>query len=582
MNMRKIGIRTRLIMMSFLLLLIPSLIIGLVSYKLSENALNDSGEILLKNHVNATIELISAMDEQVKAGNISLEDAQERVKQSILGPKQADGKRPINKNLDVGENGYLFIMDKQGVLLAHPTVEGESLWETKDRDGVWVGQEIVKSGLHPGGGFAYYVWPLQTNKDVFEPKITYAKAEEHWGWIVSAGSYLMDYNNAADAILVNVGITLTISLVLGAVICYFFAANIANPITAMASMATKVAQGDLTGESIAVKRSDEIGVLAQNFNHMVDNIKGLLSQVSMASSQVAASSEQLSANASHTSMAAEQVADAMQQMASGATKQVTRLEETNQITSEISKGIDQIAVNIQTVAEASVDASEKANTGTVVVENAIQQMNMIHHKVQAAASVVNQLGDKSNEIGQIVSLITQIAGQTNLLALNAAIEAARAGEQGRGFAVVADEVRKLAEQSSIAANKISALITEIQTDTLRAVDVMDEGTAAVTNGISMVNLSGDSFKEILQAIDEVSGQAQDVSAIVQQVNAGTQEMVTGMDQATEISEKHSRETQSIVRIVSDQVASMEEVTSSSEMLAKMAEELQEIVLKFKL
>lgn len=569
-------------MVSLLLLVVPSVIVGFVSYQFTKNSLDEQGQTGLKNHVNATLEMINVLDKQVKDGKMSLEEAQESVKEAILGQKKPDGTRPINKNIDVGKHGYMFVLDDKGVELAHPKLEGKNIWDTKDVNGVMVAQEIIKNAKTHDGGFTYYFWPLPDNPDAFAPKIAFSKQDSHWGWIVISGSYLMDYNKDADKILYSLGVTLAVSLVAGFILIWFYAKNIVKPITSIANQAKQVSEGNLIIESLRLKRRDEIGELAESFEGMVNHLKHLLSQISFTSSQVAAASEELNAHAIQTNDAAEQVTITISEIASGSKEQVRSVSDTNKSVSEISQGIEQIASSIQTVAEKSIQATEKATTGGTVVHEAIEQMNLIEQKVNASSQVVNLLGEKSNEIGQIVSLITQIAAQTNLLALNAAIEAARAGEQGRGFAVVADEVRKLAEQSGQSAGQISALINEIQLDTIKAIEVMQEGTSAVQKGLSMVNNSGHSFKDILSAIDEVSKQAQEVSAVVQQVNAGTHMMVLAMGHFTDISQHSANETKNILDIVNKQRSSMEEITSSSEMLSRMAEDLHTVVISFKL
>ena len=205
------------------------------------------------------------------------------------------------------------------------------------------------------------------------------------------------------------------------------------------------------------------------------------------------------------------------------------------IAEEIFTGMEQITNNVQTVTNTSLEAFKRAEKGNDVVYSAIDHMNNISNKVATSSQVVSVLGDKSKEIGSILSLISSIAQQTNLLALNAAIEAARAGEQGKGFAVVADEVRKLAEQSASAAGNISLLINEIQKEIVNAVTAMDNGTIAVNDGIKMVNQAGKAFGEILADINYISTQMQDVSAVTEEISAGTHNMLDSIQHVSKIS-----------------------------------------------
>jgi methyl-accepting chemotaxis protein len=195
---------------------------------------------------------------------------------------------------------------------------------------------------------------------------------------------------------------------------------------------------------------------------------------------------------------------------------------------------------------------------------------------------VTTLGERSKEIGQIVDTISGIAGQTNLLALNAAIEAARAGEQGRGFAVVAEEVRKLAEQSQDAAKQIAVLISEIQSDTDRAVVAMEDGTREVMLGAEVVNDSGKAFQEIADMVTNVSSQIREISVSIEQMAVGSQQIVESVKEMDELSKKSSGEAQTVSAATEEQSASMEEIASSSQALAHLAMNLREAVSKFQI
>ncbi|MFZ3591662.1 methyl-accepting chemotaxis protein [Bacillus sp. DJP31] len=316
-------------------------------------------------------------------------------------------------------------------------------------------------------------------------------------------------------------------------------------------------------------------------NKMVSGLREVIQQVRFTSEQVAASSEELTASAEQTSTATEQISVAIQEVSEGSSQQVSTVRKTSDIVLEISKGMEQVATSIQSVAELTVESNDKSTAGNLVVNRTIEQMNSVQNQVADTSSVINALGVKSNEIGQIVQLITQIANQTNLLALNAAIEAARAGEHGRGFAVVADEVRKLAEQSGLAAGQISGLVGQIQEESLKAVESMELGTSAVVDGIDMVRQTGDAFKDIIKMIEVISSQSQEVSAIVEQVNAGSAGMVQMIEDVANISEQSAGNSQNVAASAEEQLASMEEIATSATSLSEMAEYLQNLVRKFK-
>jgi len=372
------------------------------------------------------------------------------------------------------------------------------------------------------------------------------------------------------------------AFLIGMAIAIYIGRHISRPVEAIANTAKKIAAGDLTVPKIIVKNKDEVGELAASFNEMVESLRHIIRQVSLNSEQVAASAEQLTASAGQTSKATEQIADTIQEVAVATDQGVESANESTQKAEDISNGSQQIAVNAQIVTAKAMDASAKAVEGGKSAKTAVEQMNSINHTVHGLSEVVHGLGVRSTEISQIVEVITSIAAQTNLLALNAAIEAARAGEHGRGFAVVADEVRKLAEQSASSAQQISQLITLIQDETDRAVQSMEMTTREVGAGIGVINVAGESFTQIESSVNEVTEQIQEVSAAVQQMAAHAQQMVQLMKVVSEVSENVASGTQEVTAATEEQLAAMEEITSSSISLSKMASELQGVVGKFKI
>ncbi|WP_223881976.1 EAL domain-containing protein [Niallia endozanthoxylica] len=272
------SIRTKLIIMSLIFLAIPSLLIGIIGYKSSLRSLNNLGADGLQTDVRLTIEMIGALDKQVKAGNVSLEEAQEEVKVAILGEKDSNGKRPINPRLNLGEHGFIFITNSAGDELAHPNFEGQNVWNIQTTDGVYSTQEIVKAANN-GGGFVTYEWPLPSNPDVHVPKITYAEKDPYWNWIVCAGTYLPDFNAGANRLLYLLLITLGISLFAGVIVILWFSKKLTKPILQVADQAKLIACGDYSHEAIETTSKDEIGELVMNFNIMKENQKKAENQI---------------------------------------------------------------------------------------------------------------------------------------------------------------------------------------------------------------------------------------------------------------------------------------------------------------
>ncbi|ANS75303.1 hypothetical protein AWM70_12370 [Paenibacillus yonginensis] len=468
----------------------------------------------------------------------------------------------VNK-IKLGESGMVNILDSEDKYLVHPSIAAG----TESKEGY-----VAKLNSQASG-------TVDFKSDGVQKRAVFV-TNELTGWKIVGTINMDEITEASSQILITTLIVIVIAVVLGLALVFGIVRSIHSPLKRLMTATKRIADGNLT-EEVAVKSKDELGQLSVSVNQMTANLRQLISQVGFNSSQVAATSEELSASAEQTTQTAEHIANSIQEIAEGSDKQVSTANEFTQATTEISKGMDQAAASIQYVSQLTATASDKASDGNKVVDKTIEQMRLVQGTVSQTANVVNTLGEKTREIGNIVGLITEIAGQTNLLALNAAIEAARAGEDGRGFAVVANEVRKLAEQTGTAAGQIRGLIEEFQIEAENAVHSMNEGTSVVDEGINMVNLTGDTFKEIVSSIERVAAESLEVSSIVEQVNASSQNMVELVTEVATIAQQSAGNTQSVAASTQQQNASMEEVSASAETLSKMAQELQEVISKFK-
>lgn len=311
-------------------------------------------------------------------------------------------------------------------------------------------------------------------------------------------------------------------------------------------------EGDLT-KQIIVRSNDEFGLLADEINSLVDKIRGIISQIAHTSEQVSSSAVELQSNA--------------EQMATGAEEVAAQAETVATAGEEMSATSGDIAQNCQMASEGSQQASAAAVSGARVVDETITVMNSIAERVRSSAKAVESLGSRSDQIGEIVGTIEDIADQTNLLALNAAIEAARAGEQGRGFAVVADEVRALAERTTRATREIGEMIKAIQQETKGAVIAMEEGVSEVAKGSEKAADSGKALEQILQQINDVNSQIHQVATAAEQQTATTSEISHNMQQITQVVAETSRGAQ--------------DSASAANRLSTLADDLRRIISQFK-
>jgi methyl-accepting chemotaxis protein len=388
-------------------------------------------------------------------------------------------------------------------------------------------------------------------------------------------------NQYQSAMIFEIIVSL-IAIILTIAIALITTRSIVKPISFISTQLKEIAEGegDLT-RRIVIHSQDEIGELANSFNKMCENLSDMIRQIGDTAIQIAASAEQLTASAEQTSKATEQVAVITEEVAKGADTQMKNVQQSVNSVEGMSTGIQQIATNANLVFTGSIQASDISIEGNKAIESVIVQMQSISNNTNEVAEDIKELEALSQEIGQILAVITEIAAQTNLLALNAAIEAARAGENGRGFAVVAAEVRKLAEQSSGSAQKITHLIMNIQGKTSKAVESMGKSTEEVATGINVVNIARVSFDRIEQSVSDIKSQIQVVSAESEQMSKDASRMVTSFEFISKITDSTAAGSQNVSAASEEQLASMEEITSSAASLAKMAEELQTLTGKFK-
>lgn len=403
----------------------------------------------------------------------------------------------------------------------------------------------------------------------------------------------------------------------------------------MAGIANQIASGDLTVKVSPRSKQDELGIA---FSQMVESLRTLIEAVIKSANNLSSASGQLASAASQSGEAANLIASTTQQVtvgiirqsegvsktagsveqlnraidgvAKGAQEQANAINKASHVASRISVAIEQVAKNTQTVTRDSAEAASHSRDGAKTVQETIAGMEVIRGKVGLSAVKVEEMGTRSEEIGAILETIEDIASQTNLLALNAAIEAARAGEQGKGFAVVADEVRKLAERSSLATKEIGTLIKGIQMTVNEAVNAMKESASEVEAGVARANSAGTALDNILVAAESVYKQAEDageaaskvsvaaaelveavdsVSAVIEQNTAATEEMTANsleLTQAIEniasVSETNNASIEEVSASTEDVSAQVEEVSASAKLLMEMAKQLSQVVSRFKL
>lgn len=378
-------------------------------------------------------------------------------------------------------------------------------------------------------------------KKLFEMKVDHGKSRNERTIVTAKNATIQ------TVIFAIAGMALAVMLGL------FMSRMITGPMKKVVNLAEAIADGDLT-QHLDMDRDDETGQLARAMNGMTSRLHQLIESLAQNSAMVASAANQLTSNAVQMATGSEEVAAQVGTVATAS--------------EEMAATSTEIAANCNAAAQGSKNASDSAMHGSSVVQETVAGMGRIAEQVKESAHTIESLGNRSDQIGAIIGTIEDIADQTNLLALNAAIEAARAGEQGRGFAVVADEVRALAERTTKATKEIGDMIKAIQQETREAVASMENGVKEAEKGTMEAAKSGDALQEIIEQINAVTMQVNQIATAAEQQTATTCEISNNIQQVTDVIQETARGAQ--------------ESSSAAHQLSKLAEEMQKLVEQFKL
>lgn len=456
------------------------------------------------------------------------------VRGALIARRAGTALSDVTDSLGFGDNGWAYIINQEGALLAYPerelVLDQVNLFTHQAFSGA--GRAIQHFGLGRAGVIRYAL-------DDGEVRLVGLAPIPSTGWTIAVGALESEILTNVQGLRVLITAASALALGLGVLVAVVLGRQVANPLKRVQTVIEAVADGDLTQE-VQVHSADEVGRVAAALNRTVNRMRDAISLVHSATVELSGTSAEMAAASQEVSASVEEVASTTNQFAS-------HLHSLNQ--------------KAQAVGGTVQNVSEQAVQGEQALEEIVVQMTELRRGTQDLADEVGDLGALSEQIGRIVGVISGIADQTNLLALNAAIEAARAGEHGRGFAVVADEVRKLAEQSAQAAAEITGLIAQIQGGIAGTVTGMQDGADRAERALTKVSESARVLRTMLAAVENIAQQVQEITSGLGEINNSGHEIAS----ATE-----------------EQAASMEQIASSAQSLTDMGTRLSELVQHFKL
>ena len=497
----------------------------------------------VKNQVEVAHGLIAHFHALERNGAMSRASAQEAAKAAL-------------RALRYQGNEYFWVNDSGPVIVMHPIrpeLEGRNLSENRDPQGKYLFREFVRVAHADGAGFVDYLWP-RPGSDMPQPKLSYVKMFAEWDWIVGTGVYVDDIDaSMRDAAMRLGAFVLAVVVILG-LISWWVVRGVVSALGGEPVYANEIMRRAADGHlDVEVRNRAGGESLLGTLSNMLGQLRSMVGEIGQSSGQLTRTAQDISQASRVVSRASAAQTDA---------------------TASIAAAVEQMTVSVEHISdgarhaeENSAATSELAQEGAGRAERVVTEMRSIAAKVGAAAEKIQHLVARADEVGSIANVIKEIAGQTNLLALNAAIEAARAGEQGRGFAVVADEVRGLAERTASATVQIEKVIEGIQTETRGTVAAMAEVSAQVEGGVALVDETTESLHQIRSGAGEALEKIRGVAFATREQSSAATEIAQQVEKITSMAENTSTE--------------MVEMAQLAERMEQLAGDLNQLVGRFR-